>query len=282
MLLEVGVGLSLRSADQRDRRTHQSPAKQDRQDAAVPLIHTVRGVGYTLSADRAIARGRGMSGALARWWTSIAFRQALIFGALVVFTMTVLLVVFYAQTVGVWQRRIDGQIDTTTQRLVEYYGKRSGGARGQPHQRICSGDGIDSDTEVYTLRRSAGPRCVGNLALAPDDHRARRRDISSASVLRAGRPPESRLRITRTRRWQRPHRRARHAGPARARGAHSRCESLLARLVTLLMAVGGALLFRAAARASYRHHPRRRLPDRARRPGAAGADLGSKRTNSRA
>jgi hypothetical protein len=55
-----------------------------------------------------------MSGALARWWSSIAFRQALIFGALVVFTMTVLLVVFYVQTVGVWQRRIDGQIDTTS------------------------------------------------------------------------------------------------------------------------------------------------------------------------
>ena len=51
-----------------------------------------------------------MSGALARWWSSIAFRQALIFGALVVFTMTVLLAVFYVQTVGVWQRRIDSQI----------------------------------------------------------------------------------------------------------------------------------------------------------------------------
>jgi hypothetical protein len=58
-------------------------------------------------------------GVFARWWSSIAFRQALIFGALVVFTMTVLLAVFYMQTVGVWQRRIDSQIETTTQRLVE-------------------------------------------------------------------------------------------------------------------------------------------------------------------
>ena len=90
-----------------------------------------------------------MSSALSRWWSSVAFRQALIFGALVVVTMTVLLVIFYVQTVGVWQRRIDSQIDTTTQRLVEYH-ERRGSAALAGHINNLLGDGIDSDTEVYS------------------------------------------------------------------------------------------------------------------------------------
>ena len=44
------VGISLRSADQRDRRAHLAPARQDRQGLRAPLLHTVRGAGYMIRA----------------------------------------------------------------------------------------------------------------------------------------------------------------------------------------------------------------------------------------
>jgi signal transduction histidine kinase len=135
-----------------------------------------------------------MKGAFARWWSSIAFRQALIFGALVVITMTVLLAVFYVQTVGVWQRRIDGQIETTTQRLVDYH-KRSGSQALANHINSLLGDGIDSDTEVYTLVAPDGHIVAGNLAVTPEIA-SPTRSISEHRVARAGRPSRSRLRVT--------------------------------------------------------------------------------------
>jgi signal transduction histidine kinase len=135
-----------------------------------------------------------MSSPFARWRSSIAFRQALIFGALVVFTMTVLLVVFYAQTVGVWQRRIDSQIDTTTQRLVDYHTSSGSAALGNRINNLL-GDGIDSDTEVYTLVAPDGHVLAGNLAVTPAIT-IPMRSISEHRVLRAGRPSPSRLRVT--------------------------------------------------------------------------------------
>jgi signal transduction histidine kinase len=182
-----------------------------------------------------------MTSVLARWWSSIAFRQALIFGALVVSTMTVLLAVFYVQTVGVWQRRIDSQIETTTQRLVDY-DRRSGSPALGAHINALLGDGIDSDTEVYTLVASDGQLVAGNLAVTQDiivpTH-----SISEHSVLRAGRPSRSRLRVTALddgstlivgRDMQDLHELDKLIRGAIASGA----------LVTLVMAVAGALLFR--------------------------------------
>ena len=176
-----------------------------------------------------------------RWWTSIAFRQALIYAALVVLTMTVLLAVFYQQTVGVWQQRIDRQIDATTQRLVDYF-EHKGAAALATHITGLLGDGIDSDTEVYTLVDPAGHKVVGNLALEPDIL-APTRDIVEHRVVRAGRSSQSRLRIT-------------HLGDGgvlvvgrdmqdqRELDRLVRRASLLSALVTLLMAVAGALFLR--------------------------------------
>ena len=182
-----------------------------------------------------------MSSAFARWWSSIAFRQALIFGALVVVTMTVLLVIFYVQTVGVWQRRIDSQIDTTTQRLVNYHEKR-GSAALATHINSLLGDGIDSDTEVYTLVGSDGHVVAGNLAVT-GDITSPTHGISEHRVVRAGRASTSRLRVTRLddgstlivgRDMQ-----DQHELQQLIRGA-----ILSGAIVTLLMAVVGALLFR--------------------------------------
>ena len=182
-----------------------------------------------------------MMSALARWWSSIAFRQALIFGALVVLTMTVLLAVFYVQTVGVWQRRIDSQIDATTQRLVDFH-KNNGSAALGRHINGLLGDGIDSDTEVYTLVGPDGRLVAGNLALTPAIITPMR-SISEHPVVRAGRPSRSRLRVTALddgsilivgRDMQDLHELERLIRGAIFSGA----------IVTLLMAVVGALLFR--------------------------------------
>jgi signal transduction histidine kinase len=182
-----------------------------------------------------------MSRAVARWWSSIAFRQALLFGALVVFTMTVLLVIFYVQTVGVWQRRIDSQIATTTQRLVEYH-ERRGSAALATHINNLLGDGIDSDTEVYTLVGPDGQFVAGNLAVTGEISRPTQR-ISEHQVVRAGRASRSRLRVTRLndgsilivgRDMQDQHQLEQLIRGAILSGA----------IVTLLMAVVGAVLFR--------------------------------------
>jgi len=182
-----------------------------------------------------------MSRAFARWWSSIAFRQALIFGALVVLTMTVLVVIFYVQTVGVWQRRIDGQIDTTTQRLVDYHETRGSAALAN-HINNLLGDGIDSDTEVYTLLGPDGHILAGNLAVADEITRPTPR-ISEQRVVRAGRVSRSRLRVTRLsdgsilivgRDMQ-----DQHELEHLIRGA-----ILSGAMVTLLMAIFGAVLFR--------------------------------------
>jgi len=182
-----------------------------------------------------------MSRAFARWWSSIAFRQALIFGALVVLTMTVLVVIFYVQTIGVWQRRIDSQIDTTTQRLVDYHETRGSAALAN-HINNLLGDGIDSDTEVYTLLGPDGHILAGNLAVADEITRPTPR-ISEQRVVRAGRVSRSRLRVTRLsdgsilivgRDMQ-----DQHELEHLIRGA-----ILSGAMVTLLMAIFGAVLFR--------------------------------------
>ena len=182
-----------------------------------------------------------MSGTLARWWSSIAFRQALIFAALIVCTMTVLLALFYVQTVGVWQRRIDSQIDATTQRLVDYH-KRSGSPVLGTHINNLLGDGIDSDTEVYTLVAPDGHVVAGNLAVTPEITTPMR-SIGEHRVLRAGRASRSRLRVT-----------ALNDGSILIVGRDMQDQHELEQLirgaifsgaiVTLLMAVVGALLFR--------------------------------------
>jgi signal transduction histidine kinase len=182
-----------------------------------------------------------VSGTLARWWSSIAFRQALIFAALIVCTMTVLLALFYVQTVGVWQRRIDSQIDATTQRLVDYH-KRSGSPVLGTHINNLLGDGIDSDTEVYTLVAPDGHVVAGNLAVTPEITTPMR-SIGEHRVLRAGRASRSRLRVT-----------ALNDGSILIVGRDMQDQHELEQLirgaifsgaiVTLLMAVVGALLFR--------------------------------------
>lgn len=182
-----------------------------------------------------------MTGPISRWWSSIAFRQALVYGGLVVFTMLVLLIIVYEQTVGTWQRRIDHQLETTTQRLVEYYDK-SGANALAAHIDSLLGDGIDSDTEVYTLIAADGRKLAGNLTVTANITTPTA-TIAEHYVQRAGRPSHSRLQVTRLRDG------AlllvgRDMQDQRELESLVRHASLWGAAVTVLMAVSGALLFR--------------------------------------
>ena len=63
-----------------------------------------------------------------RPWSSLAFRLALSFGALMVLTMTIVLAVFYVQTVGVVRVRLDKQAENHLRRLMEHSAKYGPGA----------------------------------------------------------------------------------------------------------------------------------------------------------
>jgi signal transduction histidine kinase len=177
-----------------------------------------------------------------KWWSSIAFRQALIYGALVLLTMSVLLGVFYQETVGVWQRQIDRQIDTSTDHLVTYFNKSGSDRALATRINELLGDGIDSDTEIYLLVDPGGSKLVGNLELAPG-LATPASGIVERLVVRAGRNSQSRLRVTRLadggtlvvgRDMQDQYQLERSIRRACLSGA----------VIALLMAIGGALVLR--------------------------------------
>jgi signal transduction histidine kinase len=131
---------------------------------------------------------------LALWWSSIAFRQALTYAVLVIITTAIVLIIVYEESVGTWRTRIDRQIESTTHRLLEYY-ETNGSDALAAHIAGLLGDGIDSDTEVYTLIGADGHKVAGNLAITPNiTHPVPA--IQEFAVERAGRPSESRLSVT--------------------------------------------------------------------------------------
>ncbi|RYF26989.1 MAG: HAMP domain-containing histidine kinase [Comamonadaceae bacterium] len=177
-----------------------------------------------------------------RPWSSIAFRLALNYGALVLLTMCMVLAVFYVQTVGVLQLRIDRENTASIDRLFE-------GHTGEPSLEHLTAlvkrelrDGEKSDTEIYLLLDASGDKVVGNidalpprLLMGPAAHEAR--------VVRAGRATVGRLQV-----------RMLEGGGWLVVGSdlHALRElerlygraSLFAALITLVMAVGGAFVFR--------------------------------------
>ncbi|HTC17073.1 MAG TPA: HAMP domain-containing sensor histidine kinase [Steroidobacteraceae bacterium] len=179
--------------------------------------------------------------ALAKWWGSIAFRQALIYGALVLLTMGVLVGVFYQETVGVWQHQIDHQIDTSTDHLVSYFTQNGSAALATRINELL-GDGIDSDTEIYLLVDPNGHKLVGNLEPLANNPMAASA-IVERRVVRAGRPSQSRIRVTRL-----------TNGGTLVVGRDMRDQYELQRsirraclfgaAIAILMAVAGALVFR--------------------------------------
>ena len=98
---------------------------------------------------------------------SVGFRLALNYGLLSIFTMLVLIAMFYVQTVGVLKQGSIRQVNVTAQRLVNQF-ERGGRPAVVDTVRQMLADGADSDTELYLLLDEHGDVLAGNLAAIPD------------------------------------------------------------------------------------------------------------------
>jgi signal transduction histidine kinase len=148
---------------------------------------------------------------------------------------------FYFGTVGVLARSTDGTLIALSQRLARHYESRGGESLQQEIQQLLV-DGIDQDTEVYLLVAPDGRKIVGNISgwtigTAPLDR------LTDLKVVRDGRPSFSRL-LPR----QLPDGSILVVG--RDMQDRREIEQLVWRAllaggaVALLLAIGGALLFR--------------------------------------
>jgi len=123
-------------------------------------------------------------------WHNVAFRLALGYGALAVGSMSVISVVFYVGTVGVLARGIDAKLLSVSKRLADHFDSRGGDGLRQEIRQLLA-DGIDQDTEVYLLLGQDGRKIVGNIADWPKA-RGPFDSFSDQKVLRNGRPSLSR------------------------------------------------------------------------------------------
>jgi len=171
---------------------------------------------------------------------SVAFRLALGYGVLVVGTMVVISAALYFGTVFVIDRGIDATLSKISQELNDRF--EAGGAQALQRriQQLLT-DGIDQDTEVYSLLDVDGRHIVGNVSAlgrgTPLDR------LTDQTITRDGRPSTSRVL---------PHRLSN--GNLLVVGRDLRdvwaIQQLVVRalflggVVALVLAVGGAVLFR--------------------------------------
>jgi len=171
---------------------------------------------------------------------SVAFRLALGYGVLVVGTMVVISAALYFGTVFVFDRGIDATLSKISQELTDRF--EAGGAQALQRriQQLLT-DGIDQDTEVYSLLDVDGRHIVGNVSAlgrgTPLDR------LTDQTITRDGRPSTSRVL---------PHRLSN--GNLLVVGRDLRdvwaMQQLVVRAlflggaVALVLAVGGAVLFR--------------------------------------
>src|SRR5215831_3003601 len=128
---------------------------------------------------------------MARFWGTVAFRLALSYGLLAIGSMSVISAAFYFGTVGVLERSTDGKLLSLSKRLADHFDSRGDeGLRQEIEQLLV--DGIEQDTEVYLLVAPDGRKIVGNIfgwtqKSAPLD------SLTDMAVMRNGRPSFSRL-----------------------------------------------------------------------------------------
>ena len=98
-----------------------------------------------------------------RIWHSVAFRLALLCGALVVASVLVLSSVFYFVSTGLLARNIDGKIMSITEKFSE---DAENNGLLVLAQRIAStlSDGVDSDAEILLLTNALGEKLAGNIS----------------------------------------------------------------------------------------------------------------------
>ena len=177
---------------------------------------------------------------MARLLASVAFRLALGYGVLVVGTMVIISTALYFGTVIVIDRGIDAKLSRLSKDLIDRFEADNVLAIQHRIQQLLT-DGIDQETEVYALLDAGGRNIVGNVAaLRPGTPFDR---LTDQAIVRDGRPSSSRLL---------PHRLAN--GDVLIVGRDMRdvreVQQLVVRAlllgggVALLLAVGGAALFR--------------------------------------
>jgi signal transduction histidine kinase len=155
--------------------------------------------------------------------------------------MSVISAAFYVGTVGVLERSTDAKLLSLSTRLARHFESRGGEGLRQEIQQLLV-DGIDQDTEVYLLIAPDGLKIVGNIfgwtqKSAPLD------SLTDLAVMRNGRPSLSRLLP-----------RLLPDGSILVVGRDLQDQREIERLVwhsllaggavALLLAIGGALLFR--------------------------------------
>jgi signal transduction histidine kinase len=128
---------------------------------------------------------------MGRFWGTVAFRLALSYGLLAIGSMSVISAAFYFGTVGVLERGMDGKLLSLSKRLAGHFESRGNEGLRQEIQQLLV-DGIDQDTEVYLLVTPDGRKIVGNIfgwtqKSAPLD------SLTDLAVMRNGRPSLSRL-----------------------------------------------------------------------------------------
>ena len=128
---------------------------------------------------------------MTRFWSTVAFRLALSYGLLAIGSMSVISAAFYLGTVGVLARSTDAKLLSSSNKLAAHFETRGGDALRQEIQQLLV-DGIEQDTEVYLLIAPDGREVVGNIAgwtamAAPLDR------LTDLKVLRNDRPSLSRL-----------------------------------------------------------------------------------------
>src|SRR5215813_3901427 len=128
---------------------------------------------------------------MARFWGTVAFRLALSYGLLAIGSMSVISAAFYFGTVGVLERGIDAKLLSLSKRLAAHYESRGDEELRREIQQLLV-DGIEQDTEVYLFVAPDGRKLVGNIfgwteKSAPLD------TLTDLAVMRNGRPSLSRL-----------------------------------------------------------------------------------------
>jgi signal transduction histidine kinase len=102
-----------------------------------------------------------------RIWHSVAFRLALICGALVIASVFLFSTVFYFATIGVMARTIDGKINAISNRLTDDAQTHGLNSVAQRIEHTLT-DGVDSDTEILLLTDPNGLKLAGNIAAWSD------------------------------------------------------------------------------------------------------------------
>ena len=128
---------------------------------------------------------------MARLWDSVTFRIALIYGALMVASLTVISFVFYLGTVDIQAHIIDQRLMTSSASLTAEY-QAQGAAGMQKEIGHLLNDGVYQDTEVYQLLDPKGQKLAGNLTAWPAAD-TRFDMLVTQQVIRYSSPSSSRL-----------------------------------------------------------------------------------------